>query len=245
MFHCYHSKTNTDKLDPSVPDVLERVSADIARLAGWGYGLIKQDFTTWDITGRWGSEMTTGITAGGWAFADSTRTTAEIITSLYTAIQDAAGDAQIIGCNTVGHLSAGLFALQRTGDDTSGKHWERTRKMGVNSLAFRLPQHGTFWAADADCVGLRPDISWEENRQWLDVLARSGTALFVSADPAAVGPAQKAALRDAFAVAARPVPPAEPVDWLDTTCPRVWRFGDKEVTYDWHPFPGSAFSCPP
>ena len=231
-------------LDPSVPEVLERVSADIARLAGWGYEIIKQDFTTWDITGRWGSEMATGITRGGWAFADRTRTTAEIITSLYAAIRDAAGDAQIIGCNTVGHLSAGLFELQRTGDDTSGKHWERTRKMGINSLAFRLPQHETFWVADADCVGLRPDISWEENRQWLDVLARSGTALFVSADPAAVGSAQKTALQAAFAVAARPAEDAEPLDWLDTTSPRVWRFGSEETTYDWHPFPGSAFACP-
>ena len=235
-------------LDPSVPEVLERVSADIARLSAWGYTLIKQDFTTWDITGRWGFEMTSGITQSGWAFSDRTRTTAEIITTLYAAIRDAAGDAEIIGCNTVGHLSAGLFALQRTGDDTSGRHWERTRKMGINALAFRMPQHGTFFVADADCVGLRPDISWEQNRQWLDVLAKSGTALFVSADPSAVGPKQKAALRDAFVRAALPMPPSEPLDWLDTTCPRVWRSGTEaaegEKTYDWAAFPGAAFPCP-
>ena len=244
-----HARTPGVFLDPSVPEVLERVSADIARLSGWGYKLIKQDFTTWDITGRWGFEMTSGITQSGWAFSDRTRTTAEIITTLYTAIRDAAGDAEVIGCNTVGHLCAGLFALQRTGDDTSGKHWERTRKMGVNSLAFRMPQHGTFFVADADCVGLRPDISWEQNRQWLDVLARSGTALFVSADPDAVGPEQKAALTEAFARAAVPTPPSEPTDWLDTTCPRVWRSGtdektDDKNTYDWAAFPGAAFPCP-
>jgi len=243
-------------LDPSAPEVLERVTTDIARLSAWGYTLIKQDFTTWDITGRWGFEMTSGITQSGWAFADRTRTTAEIITALYTAIRDAAGGAEIIGCNTVGHLSAGLFALQRTGDDTSGKHWERTRKMGINSLAFRMPQHGTFFVADADCVGLRPDIAWEQNRQWLDVLAKSGTALFVSADPEAVGPEtvgpetvgpeQKAALKAAFARAALPMPPSEPADWLDTTCPRVWRSGDTsdETTYDWATSPGTAFPCP-
>lgn len=234
-------------LDPSVPEVLDRVKTDVARLSGWGYKLIKQDFTTWDITGRWGFEMTSGITQSGWAFADRTRTTAEIVTSLYAAIRDAAGDAEIIGCNTVGHLSAGLFALQRTGDDTSGKFWERTRKMGINSLAFRMPQHGTFFVADADCVGLRPDISWEQNRQWLDVLARSGTALFVSPDPEAIGPEQKTALKDAFARAALPMPPSEPMDWLETICPRVWRSGDTsdEKTYDWTAFPGTAFPCPP
>ena len=44
--------------------------------------------------------------------------------------------------------------LNRTGDDTSGRIWERTRRMGVNTLAFRLPQHNTFYHIDADCVGI-------------------------------------------------------------------------------------------
>ncbi|MGI4788552.1 MAG: hypothetical protein ACRYFS_06845 [Janthinobacterium lividum] len=234
-------------LDPSVPEVLELIRADFERLAGWGYGLIKQDFTTYDITGRWGMAMTPNITTAGWSFADRTRTTAEIITNLYKAIRLGAGDAQIIGCNTVGHLAAGLFEIQRTGDDTSGKHWERTRKMGVNSLAFRMPQHGTFFCADADCVGLKPEIPWDQNRLWLDLLSRSGTALFVSAHPDATGPEQRTALKEAFSRAALPAAPAEPMDWLDTTCPSVWRFGDagETQTYDWHPFPGSSFACPP
>jgi alpha-galactosidase len=232
-------------LDPSVPDVLDRVRADIGRLRGWGYGLIKHDFTTYDITGRWGFEMTPEVTPGGWAFADRSRTTAEIVRDLYAAIREAAGDAVLIGCNTVGHLGAGCFELQRTGDDTSGRHWERTRKMGVNTLAFRMPQHGTFFAADADCVGLTRVIPWERNRQWLDLLARSGTPLFVSADPDAVGPEQRAALRQAFGLAARPQTPAEPLDWLTTTCPRRWRTGHGTYTYDWAPFPGAASACPP
>ena len=37
----------------------------------------------------------------------------------------------------------------RTGDDTSGRIWERTRRMGVNTLAFRLPQHNAFYHIDA------------------------------------------------------------------------------------------------
>lgn len=231
-------------LDPSVPEVLERVRADIGRLTEWGYRMIKHDFSTYDITGRWGLTMGPEITPNGWAFADRTRTTAEIIRTLYGVIRDAAGDALLIGCNTVSHLGAGVFDLARTGDDTSGREWERTRKMGINTLAFRMPQHGTFYCTDADCVGLRAEIPWEENRQWLDILSRSATALFVSAHPNALGPAQREALREAFGRAAQPAAPAEPLDWLETTCPRRWQCGDETHTYNWHPFPGAVFACP-
>ncbi len=220
-------------LDPSVPEVLEHVRADIARLVAWGYRLIKHDFTTFDVTGRWGFLMGESVTADGWSFLDRTRTTAEIIYRLYTEIRDAAGDTLLIGCNTVGHVGAGLFELQRTGDDTSGQEWERPRKMGVNTLAFRLPQHGAFFQADADCVGLTSEIPWYLNAQWLDLLARSGTPLFVSAAPDAVGQDQRAALRDAFARAAEPHADAEPLDWMETTCPRHWRFGREQLSYEW------------
>ena len=246
-------------LDPSVPEVLEQVRADISLMAGWGYELIKHDFSTFDITGRWGFQMGGSITPDGWNFSDRSKTTAEIVLGLYGAIRDAAGDAYLIGCNTVGHLGAGLFELQRTGDDTSGRHWERTRKMGVNTLAFRLCQHNTFFAVDADCVGLTDAIPWEQNRQWLDALAWSGTPLFVSADPAAVGPEQRKALEEAFDIAAnggvpsshgtseirenRRRPTIEPLDWLENTCPRRW-FTGSHVAYDWDEFAGSALACP-
>ena len=82
--------------------------------------------------------MGAALTRDGWTFAAGPgRTTAEVIGSLYDVIRGAAGDAAIIGCNTVSHLSAGLFEICRIGDDTSGTDWSRTRKMGVNTLAFR------------------------------------------------------------------------------------------------------------
>jgi alpha-galactosidase len=231
--HPMQSREKGVVLDPSVPEVLDLVRRDITRLVEWGYDLIKHDFTTFDITGRWGFEMTDRFTGGNWSFADRSRTTAEIIGELYKTIRQAAGEAILIGCNTVGHLGAGLFELQRTGDDTSGREWERTRKMGINTLAFRMPQHDAFFAVDADCVGLTNDVPWELNRQWLDLLARSGTPLFVSADPAAVGAAQSAALREAFSFAATVQPVAEPMDWLDTTCPSHWQTGTGAASYDW------------
>lgn len=48
-------------------------------------------------------------------------------------------------------------------------------EMGINTLAFRMLQQGTFYGADADCVGITEHIDWNKNRQWMEVLAESGT----------------------------------------------------------------------
>jgi alpha-galactosidase len=222
-------------LDPSVPENLARVAADMRRLREWGYELIKHDYSTVDILGRWGSQMGTELTnKEGWTFAEGpSRTTAEVVDALYATIQNASSGALVIGCNTVSHLSAGRFALCRIGDDTSGTDWRRTRKMGVNTLAFRGVQHAAFYTADADCVGVTKRIPWSLNRQWLDLLARSGTALFVSLAPDALGAEERRDLRAAFAIAARPQPLGEPLDWQGTIWPTRWRLGGEEVAYDW------------
>ena len=182
------------------------------------------------------------FTSNGWAFADHSRTTTEIILDLYQTIRRAAGNTLIIGCNTLSHLSAGLVELQRIGDDTSGRQWERTRFMGVNTLAFRAAQHGTFYAVDADCVGLTNLVPWEMNKQWLDLLARSGTPLFISASPDAVGPQQRQALEKAFAQAAAEQPLCEPLDWLHTTCPSQWLLDGQKTCFDWFGHQGIALT---
>jgi alpha-galactosidase len=178
-------------LDPSIPEVVQRVENDFARLRGWGYELIKHDWTCCDMFGRWGFDLKLEMTNDGWAYNDRTRTTAEIMLDLFRAIRRGAGDAVVIGCNTVSHLSAGFWELQRTGDDTSGRDWERTRKMGINTLAFRMHQHNTFYGHDADCAAITRDHPWPLAKKWLDVLATSGTPLFISAAPEAVGPEQR------------------------------------------------------
>ena len=221
-------------MDPSIPEALAYMAESVRTVRGWGYELIKHDFSTSDLTGRWGFEMGPGLTAGGWHFQDRGRTTAEIVLDLYRAIRKGAGDAVLIGCNTIGHLSAGLVEAQRIGDDTSGREWARTRKMGVNTLAFRMPQHDAFFVADADCVPLTEEIPWSLTAQWLDLVARSGTALFVSLDPASVKAEQKPALRAALGAAARTQPPGIPLDWMDTTTPERWMLGGKLTRYDWY-----------
>lgn len=228
-----YAKVQAYTLDPTIPEVIARIRQDIRTVANWGYALIKHDFSTYDLLGRWGFTMGAQITDENWSFADRSRTNAEVIRQLYSTLREAAGETLLLGCNTVGHLSAGLFEVQRTGDDTSGRDWNRTRKMGVNTLAFRGAQHNAFFALDADCVGLTREVPWELNRQWLDLLARSGTALFVSAAPDAVEKEQQAALRQAFQTAAAPRPVGEPLDWLENSEPEHWQLGRQRANYDW------------
>jgi alpha-galactosidase len=221
-------------LDPTVPEARQKIAADVARLRQWGFELIKHDYTTYDIFGRWGFQMGAALTRDGWTFASGpTRTTAEVIDDLYRAIRDAAGEGLIIGCNTVSHLSAGRFEICRVGDDTSGTEWSRTRKMGVNTLAFRGAQHGAFYVADPDCVGVTNAVPWSYNRQWLDLLSRSGTMLFVSLAPDALGAEQRRDLKSALALAATPQPLGEPLDWQRNVYPSRWRLMGHEQSYDW------------
>lgn len=221
-------------LDPSIPEVLDHIGRDIARFSGWGYELIKHDFTTYDIFGRWGFNMAEQITDDGWSFADRSKTSAEVIKGFYQVISKYSKAALIIGCNTVSHLAAGLFHIQRTGDDTSGMEWERTRKMGINTLAFRMPQHGTFYAVDADCVGLTSNVPWELNKQWLSLLSQSGTPLFISASPDALGEEQERDIRKAFEIASKPIPAGEPLEWFETTCPSKWLLNGNKVEFEWN-----------
>lgn len=223
-------------LDPSHPATLDRVAADVRRIRGWGFELIKHDFSTFEALGRWGFQMGPRPAADDVHVHDRSRTTAEVLVAFYARIREAAGDAVVLGCNVVGHLAAGLVEAQRTGDDTSGRVWERTRRMGVNTLAFRLAQHRRFFTLDADCVASTPTTDWSKNRQFLDLVARSGTALFVSVDPATRSDEVDADLSAALRLALGGGEPSgvEPLDWLHTTTPARWRCGDETLRYDWY-----------
>jgi alpha-galactosidase len=223
-------------LDPTVPEVRAHVRETISRFRKWGYKLIKHDYSTYDLFGRWGFQMGNEVTPDGWAFADRSLTTAEVIRRFYEDIRQAAGPRTLIlGCNTIGHLSAGIFELQRIGDDTSGREWDRTRKMGVNSLAFRAPQDGSFFAVDADCAGQvsSNSVPWEKNSQWLDLLAHSGTPLFVSFPHNSVTLEQERALRAALIAGSHPQPLAEPLDWQTQRAPTHWILDGKEKYFSW------------
>jgi alpha-galactosidase len=240
---------NPGILDISRPEVRAYIQATVARLRAWGYELVKHDYSVEDLA---------GYTRGGpkadavWAFADKARTSAEIVLDHYRSIREAAGeDVLIIGCNTIGHLAAGVFEIQRIGDDTSGRDWTRVRNRGVNTLAFRAAQHDAFFAVDADCVGLTEAeaIPWALNRQWLDLVSRSGTPLFISFKKGALTAEQETEVAAALATASLPQPLAEPLDWFEAVnptrgldplrrleggaAPRRWRLQGRVVAYDW------------
>ena len=121
--------------------------------------------------------------------------------------------------------------------------------MGINTLAFRLPQQGTFFGADADCVGIKGLFPWENNHQWLDLLTRSASPLFVSCDPSVVTEEQKRDLKAAYTLwndcmdkgAAYAL---RPVDWMETSTPRVYAVTDGQekylVRYSWLPIDGKS-----
>jgi alpha-galactosidase len=221
-------------LDPTIPENIARIKHNFDVYKQWGYEMVKHDFSTYDIAGRWGFDMKNSFTSSGWHFNDRSKTNAEIILGLYRAIRQAAGEnIYVIGCNTMSHLSAGIFELCRIGDDTSGHEWARTRKMGVNTLAFRLPQHNAFYAVDGDCVGITTKIEWKRNKQWLQLLAESGAPLFISGQPEAMGEEQKKAVKTAFAQAAKVQPIGQPLDWMESLTPSKWKLNGKVVDFDW------------
>ena len=224
-----HWRSPGDELayDVTVPEARAAAIAKMTQVVDWKYELVKHDFSTYDLLGQWGFQMGATPTVPGWSFHDRSKTNAEILLDYYKDLRKAAGEETLLlGCNTVAHLAAGVFEMERTGDDTSGKAWERTRRMGVNTLAYRLPQDGTFFSLDADCVGITKSIPWRLNKQWMDLIARSGTGLFISPSPDAIGPEQKTAIREAFAIAAAGESRGRVADWLIETTPAEWEFRD-------------------
>ena len=77
-------------LDPSRREVLDIIRRDVSKIAGWGYKLIKHDFSTYDIFGQWGFSMGEEPLNGEVVFADKTRTTAQIVKDMYQVIREAA-----------------------------------------------------------------------------------------------------------------------------------------------------------
>jgi len=220
-------------LDPTIDESREFVCSLFRLYRTWGFELVKHDYTTFDIFGRWGKEMNDIMTAPGWHFNDRSKTNAEVILDLYKAIRVASGDMCLIGCNSISHLSAGLFEVYRTGDDTSGKEWIRTKEMGVNTMGFRMVQHRHFYQVDGDCVGVTTAIPWEKNKQWMQLLAQSSAPFFISAQTAAVGAEQKAFIKECFSQASVNLPIGEPLDWVQNKYPAKWKLNNQVVEFDW------------
>ena len=66
------------------------------------------------------------LTAANRTCFNREKTTAEILKDLYRAIQNGAGEKEVIACNEIGHLSAGIHSVYRIGNDASGRSFEWT-----------------------------------------------------------------------------------------------------------------------
>lgn len=225
-------------IDPTSSELLERIKTDLGRFRSWGFELVKIDFITFDWNTEWGYKLgDSPIQNNKAVWRDCSRTTAETVRNLYAAMREGAGNMYVIGCNAIDHFAAGLFELQRTGDDTDGRGWERTRKMGPNTLGMRAIQNNIFYVNDGDCVGLvRQDaIPWHLNKQWLELLSVSGTALFISWKRSLMEDPEIAnSLGNAWRRASKTSGTAEPLDWLEELCPRRWRLNDGLIRiYNW------------
>ena len=229
-------KSNPIFFDPSAAGVTEQLASDIGRFRSWGMKLVKIDYLVGDVAGAMSFPRRVGgrPIKSDRVWRDDSRTTCEVLLEQYRAMREAAGDGVVlIACNAFDHLVAGIFDVQRTGGDTSGLKWAQTRDFGINTLAARSPHDKAFYAADADCVGLAWDgaVDWTLNSQWLDLVSRSGTPLFVSWRRSLATPPVREALRKAFARASRPMETAEPLDWETSLTPVDWRMADGEPAH--------------
>ena len=104
--------------------------------------------------------------------------------------------------------------------------------MGVNTLAFRLVQNNAFFGADADCVGIMGLIDWKYNSQWLKLLSRSGSCLFVSCKPGILNEQETADLKEGFAYGSLQADTLIPLDWMETVTPERYLINGEEVKFN-------------
>ncbi len=215
-------------LDATHPYTLEKVAEDTARIRSWGYDLIKHDFTTLDNFGY------PPHPDGDWHFYDKTVTNAQMLTRLYKVIQNAADGANVIGCNTVNHLAAGIHQCQRSGGDTSGHSFEITRKQGVKCMV-RLPQNNAFFMVDPDCAAFTDKVSHSLNLDFLEMAAITGAVTLASVVPGSLAPETMTKIKEIFKIASKGGLGAVPEKFVGQNILSFFKTPDgKQYSYDWY-----------
>lgn len=224
-------------LDPSHPYVLERVRSDAARIRGWGFELIKHDFSTIDFFGvdpLTAENCNSGLYRRNKQPFDKTKTNATIIKNLYKAIQSGASEADVIGCNTVGHLCSGIHSICRTGNDTSGRSFEWTRRIGLNSV-MRLPLNDTCYRADPDCAAFTERVDASLNLDFLEMCAITGMTTLASVTPGILNDEQMRRINGIYLIADRDEARYGIANYDRTATPNIFLSEDGEDVraYDW------------
>ncbi len=225
-------------LDPSHPEVLKKVEEDARRICSWGYELIKHDFTQMDMFGSYTDSNDINDNPNLYSkkreFFDKTKTNATIIKNLYKAIQRGAGEADVIGCNVFGHLSAGIHSINRVGADVSGQSFEITRCDGVNSM-MRLPLNKAFYIADPDCASFTQMVDADLNLDFLEMCAITGTTTLASVVPDILTDEQLQRINDIFKIIDENKRDYGIKNFDKTSCPDTFIDSDgTQKSFDWY-----------
>ncbi len=225
-------------LDPSHPDNLNKIQADVEKIIGWGFDLIKHDFSQIDMFGSWRDSPDINddlkVFSKKREFYDKTKTNATIIKNLYKAIQEGAGDIDVIGCNVFGHLSAGIHSIQRIGNDTSGMSFEITRSDGINSM-LRLPQNENFFMADPDCAAFTEMVDADLNLDFLEMCAITGVTTLASVTPKILTDKQMKRINEIFKIADKGEENYGIKNYEKTNCPDTFiNQKGEEKAFDWY-----------
>lgn len=226
-------------LDPSHPFTLETVERDARKMREWGFDLIKFDFTTSDATGRAplsadddGANFR--ICIDGVKFYDKTKTTATILKNLYKAVQKGAGEAEVIGCQTISHLTAGINSAYRLGNDTSGISFEWTKRHGLNSF-MRMPLNGAFYNGDPDCAAFTSQVDFSANLSFLELCARSKMTTLASVKPNSLTDDQAEKINSVFKIADQAKGELTVKNYDKTAFPELFvTDSGNEIKYDWN-----------
>ena len=214
-------------IDPSHPESLELIYNDVKRIRGWGYELIKYDFSSFDIISRY------GLKDENPPFFDRTKTTCTIIKNFYKTIARAAGDAVLLGCNTINHIAAGILGAQRSGHDTSGRVYEITRAAASAGM-IRLPQNNTFFSIDPDCAAFTERVPIEANLDFLELCAVTGVTTLASITPGIIKGENLNRIRKIYEIASLGGKDAYPTDWLGHNAASKYKCSDGEdFEMDW------------
>lgn len=221
----------TEILDPSLPQVLEHIQANVRQAADWGFELLRHTSSTQDCLN---GIFRTPYPKQPWHFADQTRTNAEIIVDFYRSIKSAMGDMLIYGEDIIGHLAAGLLHLNRVTLDAPENDWQRNRHNRINALAFRICQNDNFFTIDPGPIDLAAPRKWPDVKHLAELTALSGAALFISIDlQNPLSQAQEKELARDFLNASFGSFQAYSPDWLNNTCPEEWSLDGETRKYHW------------
>ena len=219
--------SNPSLLDPTNPEASEQIGERAAQLVESGFELIRCNFPPLDFDAE-----------TPWTFQSRSRTNAEVLTHLYQRLRLAAGSAILYGNGAPSHLAAGVFEIANPLLEPPFRDWESAIRQQVNAISFLGAHQGNFYALDLSIAEVHGSAHDRVMADWIRMLGESGTTLFSSVDPAGLGVEEWTLLRDAYGFAALEWPVAEPLDWMNSVCPRKWRLREEKVEFDWSTLDG-------